>query len=170
MMRGHRIAAASMANHKGATIRKLFHFGGRTKIYEIRDITASRDVLGFPAKPQHNVSLTWNPSPDTALNPTLTYNVYRSTSCAGGFSKRNSAPVSATNYFDASVPVGSYCYQVTSVLDENEGSPSNQATVVIGSPALAQHSGCSRLGNLVSWLRCIRSFSRAQPKKKSLIP
>lgn len=127
-------------------------------------------VFALPVEAQHNVSLTWNASPDATSNPSLKYNVYRSNNCAGAFSKRNSVPVYSTNYLDASVSPGSYCYQITSVLNGNEGLPSNQAAVVIGSSPLAQQSGCPRRGNLVTWLRCIRSMSHAEPKKKSSSP
>ena len=127
-------------------------------------------VLACPAEAQHNVSLTWIASPDAASDPSLTYNVYRSPGCSGAFSKRNSTPVLTTTFLDASVPPGSYCYQVTSVLDGTEGSPSNQVAVVIGSPSLPQQTGCSRRGNLIAWLRCARSASQAHPKKQAAVP
>ena len=127
-------------------------------------------VLACPAKAQHNVNLTWLASSDAASNPSLTYNVYRSSGCTSTFSKRNSSPVSTTSYLDASVAPGSYCYQVTSVLSGTEGSPSNQVAVVIGSPSLPQQMGCSRHSNLITWLRCVRSASEAHPKKQPSTP
>jgi len=127
-------------------------------------------VLACPAKAQHNVSLTWMASPDAGSNPSLTYNVYRSPGCTGASSKRNLTPVLTTTYLDASVPPGSYCYRVTSVLDGIEGSPSNQVAVVIGSQSLPQETGCSRHSNLITWLRCVRSASQAHPKKQAATP
>jgi hypothetical protein len=127
-------------------------------------------VAACPAEAQHNVSLTWMASPDAASNPSLTYNVYRAPGCAGAFSKRNVIPVSTTTYLDASVPPGSYCYQVTSVLSGTEGPPSNQVAVPIGPPSLPQQMGCSRHGNLITWRRCVRSASEAHPKKQATTP
>jgi hypothetical protein len=119
-----------------------------------------------PARAQHAVSITWTASTDAAANPSLAYNVYRSTTCAGAFAKLNASPVSATSYADAAVlPGASYCYQVTSILGGAEGSPSNQTAVVMPSAALQQQSGCPRRGTLITWLRCVAALQNAQPKR-----
>jgi hypothetical protein len=118
------------------------------------------------AHAQHNVNLAWTASADAATNPSLTYNIYRSSTCTGAFTKLNSTPVSSTNYLDTSMQQGSYCYQVTSVLSGTESEPSNQAAVVIGSPQVPEQIGCPRRGNLITWLRCVRSESHAQPKRE----
>ncbi len=160
-MAGHRTASASATN-LNRNHPKLMKCTVALLFFTI--------VLASPAEAQHNVSLTWLASPDAASNPSLTYNVYRSPGCTSTFLKRNASPVSTTTYLDASVAPGSYCYQVTSVLSGIEGSPSNQVAVVIGSPSLPQQMGCSRRGNFITWLRCVRSASEAHPKKQPPTP
>jgi hypothetical protein len=122
------------------------------------------------ARCQHNVLLSWLASPDAAANPSLTYNVYRSSTCAGTFSILNSSPIANTNYLDTSVLAGSYCYQVTSLLSGIEGSPSNQAAVVTAPLTLRQQDSCSHKGKLLVWLRCARAASESHPKKSSSKP
>jgi hypothetical protein len=123
-------------------------------------------LASAPARAQHSVSLTWTASSDAAANPSLAYNVYRSPTCTGAFARLNASPLGATSYLDAAVlPGASYCYQVTSVLSGAEGSPSNQAAVLIPSPTRGQQSGCAHRGNLVTWLRCVAAVQHAQPKK-----
>jgi hypothetical protein len=122
------------------------------------------------ARCQHNVQLTWLASPDAAANPSLTYNVYRSLTCDGTFSKLNSSPVANTSYLDTSVLAGSYCYQVTSLLSGIEGSPSNQAAVVTAANTLRQQESCPRRGTLLAWLRCAHAASESHPKKASSKP
>jgi hypothetical protein len=117
--------------------------------------------------------LAWTASTDAAANPSLTYNVYRATSCAGTFAKINAAPVSATIYLDNQPPPGSYCYRVTSVLSGVEGDPSNTATATIlpeqpppaaqlsrSEPASARRS-CSHAGDLIDWIRCVAAKPRS---------
>jgi hypothetical protein len=124
-----------------------------------------------PARAQHSVSLTWTASTDAATNPSLAYNIYRSPICTGTFAKLNASPLGATSYLDAAVlPGASYCYQVTSVLSGAEGSPSNQAAVLIPSPPREQQSGCPHRGNLVTWLRCVAALQHAQPKRGKPAP
>jgi hypothetical protein len=122
------------------------------------------------ARCQHNVQLTWTASPDAAANPSLTYNVYRSPTCNGTFVKLNSAPVAVASYIDTAVVSGSYCYQVTSVLNGVEGAPSNQSAVVTAQSTLQQQSFCPRKTNLVGWLRCVRAASESHPKKNAANP
>lgn len=71
-----------------------------------------------PAFSQRTVEIAWQASPSAAGNPSLTYNVYRASTCAGQFSKVNASAVAATTYLDTTVAVGAtYCYQVTAVLN-----------------------------------------------------
>jgi hypothetical protein len=117
--------------------------------------------------------LTWTASSDAAANPSLTYNVYRASSCAGTFTMINAAPVSATIYLDNQPPPGSYCYRVTSVLSGVEGNPSNTATATIlpVQPAAAAHPSpsepasakrsCSHAGDLLDWIRCVAAKPRS---------
>lgn len=122
-------------------------------------------LAAMPARAQHGVSLTWTASSDADANPSLTYNVYRSTTCTGAFSKLNASPVAATSYLDSALAPGSYCYQITSSLSGTEGTPSNQAAVLIPTPALPQQTGCPRRGNLLIWRRCVSAMAHAQPKE-----
>lgn len=126
--------------------------------------------------------LRWAPSSDAASNPSLTYNVYRASSCSGAFAKINTAPVTGTIYLDNQPPPGSYCYRVTAVLNGVESNPSNTATATIlpsNLPSQTQQSGgstapsssappasakspCRHAGDLVTWIRCVASKARAK--------
>jgi fibronectin type 3 domain-containing protein len=113
-----------------------------------------------PARSQHTVNVTWTASTDAAANPSLTYNVYRASSCPGHFTQLNTTPVAGTSYVDAAVGTGaSYCYQVTSVLSGVEGAPSNQATVAIPPPSDRQAT-CEHHGAVIGWIRCVASRPR----------
>jgi hypothetical protein len=79
----------------------------------------------------HSVALSWTASTDAAANPSLSYSIYRATpSCSSTFTKINQN-ISATSYIDAAMQPGSYCYQVTALLNGAESLPSNQAPAVI---------------------------------------
>lgn len=123
----------------------------------------------------HSTYLRWAPSSSAAGNPSLTYNVYRASSCAGTFAKINSAPVTATVYLDNQPPPGSYCYRVTAVLNGVESNPSNDAmATILPLPALTSASvnptlppasakaACSHQGDLVDWIRCVAAKARAK--------
>ena len=110
------------------------------------------------------MNLAWIASSDAAGNPSLAYNIYRASTCGGTFTKLNSSPLPATAYLDAAVQPGSYCYQVTSVLNGAESAPSNQAAALIPGASLPQQTGCQRRGSLLAWLRCASAIAHAQPK------
>lgn len=84
----------------------------------------------------HTANLSWTASTDAAANPSLTYNVYRSTSACPtsgvpiGATKVASA-VSGTSYTDSTIQVGTNCYYVTSVLNGAESMGSNTAAAVV---------------------------------------
>ncbi|HTR47613.1 MAG TPA: fibronectin type III domain-containing protein [Verrucomicrobiae bacterium] len=110
---------------------------------------------------QRSVKLTWQPSPDAGSNPSLGYNVYRASACAGQFSKLNSSVISGTTYFDTAVATGAaYCYQVTAVLSGVESAPSNRVVAVVPPPSNRQET-CDHRGSLIAWIRCVGS----RPKK-----
>lgn len=113
------------------------------------------------ARAQHIVQVSWTASSDAAGNPSLAYNVYRAGSCAGQFTKLNSAPLSGTSYSDTHVAIGAvYCYQVTAILDGVESIPSNQTIAAV--PSLPdRQSVCRHRGPLIGWIRC----QVVQPKK-----
>lgn len=118
----------------------------------------------IPASAQHPVNLTWTASSDAAENPSLEYNIYRASTCGGTYTKLNTTPLAATAYLDAAVLPGSYCYQVTSVLNGVESAPSNQAAVLIPGASLPQQTGCQHRGSLLAWLRCASAIAHDQPK------
>jgi hypothetical protein len=119
-------------------------------------------LVASTAQAQHNVSLTWTASTSAAGNPSLTYNVYRSSGCSGTFSLLNTTPISATSFLDVAVPPGTYCYQATAVLTGLQSTPSNEASAVVPAAVVitvlpGPASGCSHRGPLIGWIRCIGS-------------
>jgi hypothetical protein len=132
-------------------------------------LTALALAFAAPARAQYSVSLTWTASTSAVGNPSLTYNVYRSSGCSGTFALLNTTPVTASSFLDVAVPPGTYCYQATAVLAGLESTPSNQASadvpaaVVITVPP-GPSTGCSHRGPLIGWIRCIGSRPRG-PKK-----
>lgn len=115
-----------------------------------------------PARAQNNVRVSWTASSDAGANPSLVYNVYRTGSCPGQFTKLNSVPLSGTSYLDLNVAVGVvYCYQVTAVLNGVESIPSNQVIAAVP-PSANRPSACRHRGALIGWIRC----QIAQPKKQ----
>lgn len=124
-------------------------------------------LLASPANAQqYAVKLSWTASSDANANPSLTYNVYRASTCAGRFALINSSPVTGTSYIDTSSAAGvAYCYQVTAVLAGVEGAPSNQAAAAVPPPPDRQ-TVCSHRGPVIGWIRCLGS----RPKHTSLQP
>ncbi len=119
-------------------------------------------LAAAPAHAQHNVSLAWTASTTATGNPSLTYNVYRSSSCSGTFALLNTMPISATSFLDIAVPPGTYCYQATAVLAGLESTPSNEASAVVPAVVLitvppSPSGSCSHHGPLIGWIRCIVS-------------
>jgi fibronectin type 3 domain-containing protein len=120
-------------------------------------------VLGaVPARAQNSVRVSWTASSDAGGNPSLTYDVYRASSCPDQFTRLNSAPLSGTSYLDTNVATGAvYCYQVTAVLNGVESVPSNQTIAAVPAPTDRQ-SVCRHRGALIGWTRC----QIAQPRKQ----
>ena len=84
---------------------------------------------------QHSVVITWTASTDAVANPTLIYNVYRApVSCSNPtpqFVKVGSASSSITTFTDNAVPLGNFCYAVTSLVNGVESVNSNTAVAVV---------------------------------------
>ena len=119
-----------------------------------------------PASAQHRVTLAWTASPDAAANPSLSYNVYRQTSCTGLFARQNSKAVVTTNFLDGSVVPGTYCYEVTAVLGGVESVPTSAASATIPEPGVSPSpSGCVRHGTLLRWLRCVAARPRTSSRR-----
>jgi hypothetical protein len=84
--------------------------------------------IGVAATP-HTVSLSWTASTSTVSG----YNVYRSTTSGGGYSKVNGGLVGGVNYTDSTVQNGVNYYYVTTAVDSsgNESTYSNEASANI---------------------------------------
>ena len=99
---------------------------------------------------QGNVTVQWTPVGDSALQG---YNVYRSDSANGTFTKLNGSPITGFSYTDGSAPTGvSSFYRVTAV-DASGESLGTPASVLSGPPAptnvVATAQGTS--GASVTW-------------------
>ncbi len=77
----------------------------------------------------HSVDLMW----DASTSSVIGYNVYRSTTSGGPYTKLNSTVVAGTTYTDSSVEAGQTYFYVTKSVDASntESVPSNEATAVI---------------------------------------
>ena len=80
----------------------------------------------------HSATLNWTASTSAVAG----YNIYRSNSAAGPYTKLNSSPVNGTSFSDNAVWAGQTYYYVTTAVDSNgnESVYSNQAIAVIPSP------------------------------------
>jgi hypothetical protein len=81
---------------------------------------------------QHSADLSWSPSPSTVVG----YNVYRSTTPGGPYTKINSSLDPGTLYTDSTVQSGQTYYYVSTAVDATgmESGYSNQLQMVIPSP------------------------------------
>jgi fibronectin type 3 domain-containing protein len=87
-------------------------------------------LTGIGTAPVYSVNLYWNASSDVSG-----YNVYRSTSASGGYSKINSTLDPSTAYTDGSVASGStYYYEATSVNSSGQESVPSTPPVVASIP------------------------------------
>jgi len=93
---------------------------------------ASETASGTGGTIPHTVNLSWNASTSTSV---AGYNVYRSTTTGGPFSKLNPSLNPSMNYSDSTVQSGQTYSYVTTTVDSNgvESSYSNQVKAVIPS-------------------------------------
>lgn len=124
-------------------------------------------LIAVPAFSQSAVHLNWQASSSAAGNPSLTYNVYRASTCAGPFAQLNASGVASTGFVDTAVAAGAtYCYEVTALLSGTESVASNQVIAATPLPANRQPS-CAHRGALIDWIRCVmarpRGFSSQTP-------
>jgi hypothetical protein len=129
----------ALASGKTATISVAFapqNSGAVTGSLQITSSasTATTNVVlsGTGGTVQHSVAITWAASSSTVSG----YNVYRSTTSGGTYTKLNSAPVTTLTYTDSTVSSGiTYFYVVTDVAsDGTESAFSNQATAAVPTP------------------------------------
>ena len=95
--------------------------------------SASETASGSGATMQHTVDLWWDASTSGSISG---YNVYRSTSASGPFSKVNSVLDSSLSYSDSTVQSGKTYYYATTAVDPGgiESSYSNQVQAVVPFP------------------------------------
>ena len=85
-------------------------------------------VSALAAQTTHSVSLNWGAS----STPSVTYNVYRSTTSGSGYSQINVSPVTGLTFTDSQVSNGAtYFYVVRSFDGTSESANSNEAKAVI---------------------------------------
>ena len=86
-------------------------------------------LAGTGVATSHTATLNWTASTSTVSG----YNVYRSTTSGGSYTKINSGLVTTVSYVDSTVQNGMTYYYVTTAVDSggNESAYSNQATAVI---------------------------------------
>lgn len=78
------------------------------------------------------VLLEWDDSPEASV---IGYNVYRSTTPGGGYTKLNISPVLSSDYFDGTVLNGiTYYYVVTAVSSSGESPFSNEVSALPNPP------------------------------------
>lgn len=80
------------------------------------------------AAPVHQVVLNWTASTDGGV--VTVYRAPGTCSTSSVFASITTG-VAANTYTDSTVTVGSFCYQVTTVVNGSESKPSNQVTAVI---------------------------------------
>jgi hypothetical protein len=102
--------------------------GTLTFMSDASDSRALEGLSGIGTSPQYTVSLTWN-----ASNPPVAgYNVYRSNTLKGTYSKVNSSLDPTTTFTDSTVASGqTYYYSATSVSDSGEESGYSTAVVAV---------------------------------------
>ena len=119
-----------------------------------RPVPVPGQVTGLVAVgSQTGIGLSWTASSAAGLTG---YNVYRSSSAGGTFTKLNSAVVTAASYSDASAPAGATSYyQVTAVNAAGESVASATASAARPVPVPGQVSGltatASQAGIALSW-------------------
>jgi len=93
-------------------------------------LSGSETAPAAPASEEHSVGLTWDASTSAGITG---YNVYRSGSQQGPFSRLNGSLVSGLSYTDDAVSAGDTYYYVTTAVDsQGEESPySNWAKAVV---------------------------------------
>jgi len=89
-----------------------------------------------------SVTLSWGASTDANGVPVAGYDVYRSTTPNGPYTKVNSSLITSNEYTDTSVQVGSYYYVVKSVDgDGDESVGTLEMTVTIGARSVGGSGG-----------------------------
>ncbi len=95
-----------------------------------------------------SIDLTWQAAVDANDNPVAGYNLYRSTTPGGTYSKVNTALITGTAYTDASLQSGAIFYYVVRSVDTDgdESASSEERGVTVGSRTLGAKAGPPRVG------------------------
>jgi hypothetical protein len=107
-------------------------------------IPLPRRPTGFVAEGQvSRVELSWQPAVDANDNPVAGYNLYRSTTPGGTYSKVNAALITGTTYTDAALESGAIFYYVVRSVDTDgdESVSSEERGVTVGSRAISPAGG-----------------------------
>jgi hypothetical protein len=108
----------------GGTVSSTLKFGSTAS-----NSPTAEALGGSGVEPAYSVNLSWNPSTSDVAG----YNVYRSSSLTGGYSKLNPTLDAATDFSDNTVASGAtYYYDVTSVSSSGvESSPCTPVKVTV---------------------------------------
>jgi hypothetical protein len=88
------------------------------------------------------VTLSWGASSDANGGVVAGYNVYRSTTPNGPYTKVNTSPITSTQYADNTVQSGTYYYVIRSVDSDGYESPGTlEMTVTIGARSVGGSGG-----------------------------
>ena len=87
---------------------------------------------GWPARAgETGIALDWADSPATDL---MGYNVYRSTTETGTYTKLNSSPLAASTYVDTTAGSGAQVFYRVRAIDSSENESASSATVAVTPP------------------------------------
>jgi hypothetical protein len=99
----------------------------------------------------NSVTLSWGASTDANGAPVGGYNVYRSTSPSGPYTKVNSSLITNNQYTDNSIQSGTYYYVIRSVDSDGDESPGTlEMTVTLGARSVGASGGGGGGGCFIS--------------------
>jgi fibronectin type 3 domain-containing protein len=94
-------------------------------------VTGGGSIMA-PTTTSHSVTLSWTASTTSGVTG---YNVYRSTTTGGPYTKLTATAVSGTTYTDSSVTAGAtYYYVATALVGSSESGYSNQTSATVPTP------------------------------------
>ncbi len=104
--------------------------------YPQNSATGGGNIIGggsLSSVPTHSVTLTWAASSTSGV---IGYNIYRSQTSGGPYTKINSTVIAGTSYADANVSAGQTDYYVATAVGQGsvESAYSSQVSAVIPTP------------------------------------
>ncbi|MDB5911149.1 MAG: domain containing protein [Massilia sp.] len=102
------------------------------------------------AAPAGGINVQWAPVTSATL---VGYNVYRSSTASGTFTKLNATPLTSANYYDASAPAGATSYYRITAVDGAGESPGANAfgQAIPGAPAVVTATAPSAGSIKLTW-------------------